>query len=66
MKKKAAATLNSRSTLRSNSSRERQKDDKITTYCEVVNNMLEKYASDDVIPKTDAEIMRFTHRLIRL
>lgn len=59
MKKPAAAALNSRISLPSKSHR-RHKEGTLTTYCEVVNYLLETYATDDVIAETDAEILRFT------
>lgn len=42
------------------SCRERQKEGTLTAYCEVVNYMLKRYATDDEITETDAKIMVVT------
>lgn len=58
MMKPVAAALNAIVSLPSKSCR-RQKEGNLTSYCEVVNNLLETYATDDVIVETEAEIMRY-------
>lgn len=40
-----------------------QEEETFTTHCEVLNYLLEPYASDDVIADTEAEIMRFSQPL---
>lgn len=60
MNKQAAAALDSTIALCAKSSQKRQKEGTLTKYCEVVEYLLDTYVTDDVIPETDAEIMRFT------
>lgn len=64
IKKPAAAVLNSCSDLSSKRNR-RQKEETLTGYCKVVNYLLDKYATGDLIVKLDAEISIFHSRLIQ-
>lgn len=59
----AAYTLNSKIALRSNSLRECQKEEKLTTHCEGVKNLLETYNTENIIAESDAILMRVTHLL---
>lgn len=63
MKKQAATALNSRTVLRSKSSRKHQKEGNVTTYFEVESPLLETYVTDDVKPEIDDRIMRFPQPL---
>lgn len=63
LKKQTAAALNSRIALTFKSSCKRQKEGTITTYCEIVNYLLETYAIVNVNSETDGEIMRFAQLL---
>lgn len=63
MKKQTITTLSSKIALRSRSQRNRQNEEPLTPYCEVVNYLLEAYVTDDVIAKTDAEIMGLSQQL---
>lgn len=65
MKRQTAATLSSRIALRYQSPRKRQKEGALTIYCEEVNYLLKMYATSDVIAESDAEKVRFLHRLTR-
>lgn len=47
----------------SKSLRRCQKQGTLTTYCDVECYLLESYSTGDVIPDTDAEIMRFNQPL---
>lgn len=55
----ASVALNARITLRSET-QSLQKEGTVTSYYEAVNYLLETYATDDVITKTDADMMSFT------
>lgn len=59
MQKQTVATLNSRIALSSNL-RRGQKEGALTTYCKLLNYLLETYATNDVIAESDAEIMHYT------
>lgn len=59
MRRLAAAAINSPIALKSKSHR-RQKDGKVTFYCETVSYLLEKFASDDVMAETYMDMMWFT------
>lgn len=66
MRKSAAAVLNSRLALKFNSSRKRRKEETLTAYCEVVNQLLETCATEGRITETDAKTMRFTQQLNKI
>lgn len=59
MKHSAAALGNARIALISES-HSRQEEGAVSSYCEAVNYLLATYAPEDVIGKTDADVMRFT------
>lgn len=59
MKRHAAAALNACLALRSKGHR-RQKEGTVMTYFEAVKYLLEMYATDDLITKTDSDMTRFT------
>lgn len=44
-------------------SQSRQLEGTVTSYTEAINYLLEMYATDDVIAKTDAGMITFTHPL---
>lgn len=60
MKKKSASTSNARIALRGKSWCKRQKEENLTTYCEVVSYSSETHVTDHDIVKSDAEIMKLT------
>lgn len=59
MKKQAAAALKLRIALLPRSCR-RRKEGALTTYWEVVNYLLDTYATDDVVAKTHARMGHYT------
>lgn len=59
MKSPAAVTLNICPVFRSNCHKLQRKST-VSSYCKAVNYRLETYATDDVIAKTEADVMRFT------
>lgn len=59
-KNQAAITLKSRTARRVKSSCKHQKDEALKNYCEVLKYLLEAHATDNTIPETEAETMRFT------
>lgn len=58
MRRTVTATLNGHIVLRSKWHR-RQKECTLTTYCKVVNNLSEMYATDNVVAETNAYMMHF-------
>lgn len=59
MKRPAEAALNAHIALRPKSHKS-QKEGIVTSYCKVVNYLVETYETDDVIAEADADMMRFT------
>lgn len=57
MMKPAGATLNARTCLRS--SCWSPLEGKSTYYCHVLNNLLNKYGTDDIIAEADADITSY-------
>lgn len=65
MKRTAATELNSRIAQWSKFHKS-QKEGNLTSYCEAVNYLIETYATEDVIAKTDANMMLSTQPSIKL
>lgn len=59
LKQQATGSLKSKILLRTRSSRKCQKERKLTMYCEVINYLLETYATDVASSETNAKTMRF-------
>lgn len=58
MKMLAAAVLTARLSLKSKSSHHSYKE-VLTTYCQVVNHLLETYPRDDIIAEMDSRVARY-------
>lgn len=59
-KRTAAVVLTARLSLKPKLSKKNTKEDVLTTYSQVLNQLLETYATDEAIAEVDNNIMRFT------
>lgn len=60
MKTSAAAALTAHLFQRSKSTRYRHNEGLLPTFAKVLNDILKKYATDEVIAATDTKVMIFT------